>query len=173
MLVSAPIVDGRKRKVTLGIGTATEQVVLGMTGPTERVAPHPTRRTQLRPFSARSALRFTAVLAGVHGLVLIVSPEFGLSLFDAPRAGDVGYWLRHYGVLFIALTVVFWSAAGWSSSMMQRPIMWAAGIVVTVLSFFGVLALLDGTMGPAFAVVVGVESILAVWFGWLLALDRV
>jgi hypothetical protein len=105
--------------------------------------------------------------------VLIVSPEFGLSLFDAPRAGDVGYWLRHYGVLFMALTIVFWSAAGWSSSMMQRPIMWSAGVVMTVLSFFGILALLDGTMDPGFAAVVGVESALALWLGWLLAADRV
>jgi len=144
-----------------------------MTGPTERVAPPLARRMQLRPFSARSALRLTAILAGVHGLVLIVSPEFGLSLFNAPQAGDVGYWLRHYGVLFMALALVFWSAAGWSSSMMQRPIMWSAGTVMTVLSFFGILALLDGTMAASFAAVVGFELILALWFGWLLAMDRV
>lgn len=142
----------------------------GMVGSTGR-ATH--RRlvgqVQLRPFSARNALRLT----GIHGLVLIVLPHSGLSIFDAPLAGDAGYWLRHCGVLFAVLTVVFWSAATWPSSMMQRPVMWAAGILTVALAVIGVLGVLDGTVNSLFGIVVGVELVLAIWLGWLLATDGI
>ena len=115
----------------------------------------------------------TALLATAHGVVLIVSPDRGLSLFGASPVEAAAPWLRNSGVLFIALAVVFWSASRWPASMMQRPVLLSAGIVTGALALSGVLPLLDGTVETTFASVVGVETALAAWIWWLLLSDGV
>jgi hypothetical protein len=127
----------------------------------------------VRPLAARNALRSTALLAGIHGLVLLAAPGFGLSLFDAAPAGEATYWLRNSGLLFLALAVVFWAAARWPASMMQRPVLLAAGIITAGLSLLGVLTVLDGTVSLAFVAVLAVEALLATWIWWLLLTDGV
>ena len=144
-----------------------------MAGSLGRTAPRLVRTTKRRPLSARNGLRVAALLAGAHAGVLIGSPAFGLALFDAPRTGDAAYWLRPAGVLFAVLTIVFWAASAWPSSMMQRPVLWSAAIVSAVLGVIGLLAVIDGTMNSSFGPVVGVELVLTMWLGWLLAVDGV
>ncbi|HEX9978425.1 MAG: hypothetical protein V1757_08280 [Actinomycetota bacterium] len=128
---------------------------------------------RVRPLSARNALRATAILAGAHGVVLVTSPSFALSLFGAPVLGDTAYWLRNSGVLFIALTIVFWSASRWPASMMQRPMLLAAGIVTSLPAVIGTLTVLDGTVSTAFTAVIGVEVVMATWIWGLLLTDGV
>ncbi|OFW67789.1 MAG: hypothetical protein A2Z12_07650 [Actinobacteria bacterium RBG_16_68_21] len=126
-----------------------------------------------RPLAARNALRVTALLAAAHGVVLIVSPDRGLSLFGASPVATAAPWLRSSGVLFVALAVVFWSASRWPASMMQRPVLLSAGIVTGALALAGVLPILDGTVQSTFASVVGIETALAVWIWWLLLSDGI
>lgn len=130
-------------------------------------------RTRHRPFSARNALRVTALVAGLHAIVLVAAPRFGLALFDVEPVGQSLYWLRTCGVLFGVLTLVFGSASRWSSSMMQRPVLLAAGILSGVLALIGVLAILDGTAQATYAGVVGAEAGLAAWIWWLLLTDGI
>ena len=144
-----------------------------MAGSLGRTAPRFARVTKRRPLSARNGLKVAAVITGLHGGVLIGSPALGLALFDAPRTGEAAYWLRPAGVLFAVLTIVFWAAANWPSSMMQRPVLWSAAIVCVVLGVMGLLAVIDGTMNSLFGPVVGVELALTIWLGWLLAADGI
>ncbi|HLA67381.1 MAG TPA: hypothetical protein VJP05_07865 [Acidimicrobiia bacterium] len=144
-----------------------------MDGSTTRAVVRPARRTQRRVLSGRHALEIVAILTGVHAVVLIAAPGAAASLVEAPRGGDAIYWLRYCGILFAALTVVFWSAAKWPASMMQRPVLWTAGIITMTMSLLGGVALLDGSVAEAFALVVAVEAALALWVGWLLVTDGV
>lgn len=130
-------------------------------------------RTRHRPFSARNALRVTALVAGLHAIILVASPRFGLSLFGAEPVSQSIYWLRTCGVLFAVLTLVFGSASRWPASMMQRPVLLSAGILSGVLALIGVLAILDGTVQATYAGVVGSEAALAAWIWWLLLTDGI
>jgi hypothetical protein len=123
--------------------------------------------------TARMALRFTALMTGVHAAILIVSPNWMLSLFDAPGGDDIDFWLRRYGVVFAAITVVFWFAADFSSSMMQRPILWSAALLAVAMATLSVIGIVDERVNAAFWIVAGYEFLLAAWFGWLLSTERV
>ncbi|MEE9206715.1 MAG: hypothetical protein V3U50_07045 [Acidimicrobiia bacterium] len=123
--------------------------------------------------TAKMALRFTALMTGVHAAILIVSPNWMLSLFDAPGGDDIDFWLRRYGVVFAAITVVFWFAADFSSSMMQRPILWSAALLAVAMATLSVIGIVDERVNPAFWTVAGYEFFLAAWFGWLLSTERV
>lgn len=126
-----------------------------------------------RPLSAANSLRASAIVTGLIGSVLLVSPRFGLSVFDASPAIHADHWLRSGGGAFLALTVVFWAAARWPASMMQRPVLLAAGIIAAVVAFFGFVAVADGTVASTFSVVVAATGGLAAWIWWLLVTDRV
>ena len=123
--------------------------------------------------TARNALRFTAVLTAVFSIVLLVRPEWMLDLFDFSEAGDAAYWLRRYGVALAAFTIVLWSAAAYSSSMMQRPVLWAAGVLAASMLVLSLIAIIDSRVNALFWAVAAYEAVLTLWFGWLLAAERV
>jgi len=52
-------------------------------------------------------------------------------------------------------------------------VLWSAAIVCVVLGMIGLLAVIDGTMNSLFGPVVGVELMLTIWLGWLLAVDGI
>lgn len=110
---------------------------------------------------------------GAHGAILAAAPGLALSLFGAPPAPDAAMWIRSSGVVCAALAVVCWWAARWPASMMQRPVLLAAGIVTAVPAMIGGLTVLDGTVDPTFLIVLAIEAVLAVWIWWLLLTDRV
>ena len=123
--------------------------------------------------TAKNALRFTAFMTGTHAAVLILKPDWMLSLFDAPGGSDVTYWLRRYGLVFVAITIVFWFAAKFSSSLMQRPVLWGAAFLASSMAVLSVVGILDERVNNGFWAVAGYELFLAVWFGWLLSTERV
>ena len=112
-------------------------------------------------------------MTGTHAVVLIVKPDWMLSLFDAAGGQEVTYWLRRYGMVFVAVTVVFWFAASFPSSVMQRPILWGAAFLASSMAVLSVAGILDDQVNGAFWAVAGYELGLAVWFGWLLSTERV
>ena len=123
--------------------------------------------------TAKNALRFTAYMTAIHAAVLIVKPDWMLSLFDAAGGDDVVYWLRRYGVVFVAITIVFWFASNFPSSVMQRPVLWGAAFLSGAMAVLSVVGILDSRVNNAFAVVAAYEVMLAIWFGWLLSTERV
>jgi len=144
-----------------------------MAGPSAQLTNRSEVRTPHRPLAGRNALRLTAVVLGVHGAMLLVSPGSGLSMFHAPPAHDAVYWLRSSGSVCVALAIVCWVAARWPASMMQRPVLLAAGIVTASQTIIGTLTVLDGTVATTFVAVVAIEAILAAWVWWVLLTDRV
>ena len=123
--------------------------------------------------TAKNALRFTAYMTGIHAVVLVAKPDWMLSLFDAAGGEDVIYWLRRYGIVFAAITIVFWFASNFPSSVMQRPILWGAAFLSGAMAVLSAVGILDHRVNNWFAVVAAYEVLLAVWFGWLLSTERV
>jgi len=124
-----------------------------------------------RPFGARSALRAAGLVTAVHAVLLLVSPHAAGAAFGAP--GDSTFLARACAVLCLSLTIVFWSAARWPASMMQRPVLWAAAVVATGMAGLGAMALIDDTATALAVSVVVLEGLIAVWAGWLVVTDRV
>jgi hypothetical protein len=60
-----------------------------------------------------------------------------------------------------------------SSSMMQRPILWSAALLAVAMATLSVIGIVDERVNPAFWTVAGYEFFLAAWFGWLLSTERV
>jgi hypothetical protein len=112
-------------------------------------------------------------MTGLHAAVLVAKPDWMLSLFDSAGGDDVVYWLRRYGIVFVAITIVFWFASNFSSSVMQRPILWGAAFLSGAMAVLSVVGILDHQVNNWFAVVAAYEVMLAVWFGWLLSTERV
>ena len=123
--------------------------------------------------TAKNALRLTALMTATHAAILIIKPTWMLSLFDASSDGDVTYWLRRYGMLFAAITIIFWFASNFPSSVMPRPILWGAAFLASAMAVLSVIGILDEQVNSAFWIVAAYELLLAAWFGWLLATERV
>jgi hypothetical membrane protein len=68
---------------------------------------------------------------------------------------------------------VFWFAANFSSSIMQRPIMWGAALLAVAMATLSVIGIVDERVNAAFWTVAAYEFFLAIWFGWLLSTERV
>ncbi len=126
-----------------------------------------------RTLTAKNALRFTALMTTTHAAILVVKPDWMLSLFDASGGAEVTYWLRRYGMVFVAITIVFWFAASFPSSVMQRPILWGAAFLASAMAVLSVIGILDSQVNSAFWAIAAYELLLAVWFGWLLSTERV
>jgi len=136
---------------------------------TSDVRPVTIRHT--RPFGVPSALRATGVVTAAHAAMLLVSPRAAGAAFGSP--GESTLLTGACAVLCLSLTIVFWSAARWSSSMMQRPVLWAAVVVATGMAGLGAMALIDGTATALAVSVVVLEGLIAAWAGWLVVTDRV
>jgi hypothetical protein len=122
---------------------------------------------------ARNALRFTAVLTGLFGAVLIARPSLMVDLFDFAQGADSDFWSRRSGVAFAAFTIVFWAGSKFPSSVMQRPILWAALVLASGMAVLSVIAIFDHRVNAFFWVVAGWEILAVVWFGWLLVAEKV
>jgi len=123
--------------------------------------------------TAKNALRFTAYMTAIHAVILVANPDWMLSLFDATGGEDVIYWLRRYGIVFAAITIVFWFASNFPSSVMQRPILWGAAFLSGAMAVLSAVGILENRVNGGFIVVAAYELLLAVWFGWLLSTERV
>lgn len=144
-----------------------------MTTSLDRTAERLVKRALRRTWSARHALTWCALVAAAHGVALTAAPGVALQAFGASHAGDATYWLRSSGVLFLAVAMAFRTGARWPSSMMQRPVLVAAFMLTAALTVTGIVAMLDGVIGPRFGIVVGTHALLAIWTGWLLITDRI
>jgi hypothetical protein len=119
--------------------------------------------------TATRALRTAAVVGGALGVHLLAAPANYLAIFEAGDAGDTTFWLRRYGVLFLAVAVIFWLAGGWDSPRARRDVL-VGGIVITVLmTVLSIYGLVEEVVGPLYWGFVAVEVVLAAWFIWLVA----
>lgn len=115
--------------------------------------------------SARSVFIFGLYL-GVLGIVLLVTPNFLLGVFQLPSTNEV--WIRVVGMLVFLLGVYYLLAA---RKEMTDFFQWTVYLRPTVILFFAVFVLL-GFVKPILILLGAVDLLGAIWTGMALRASK-